>query len=101
MILQIIDEIDKALSHDLYFAALNLALTLPDICGKAEYPSLRSTRERYIQWYDKIVGVTEKPPKCTEAARWYIASAAHCSMKEIRTCKRTGSIPSQSTIFRW
>ena len=66
MILRIIDEIEKALNHDLYFAALNLALTLPDICGKAEYPSLRSTRERYIQWYDKIVGVTEKPPKCTE-----------------------------------
>lgn len=66
MILRIIDEIEKALNHDLYFAALNLALTLPDICGKAEYPSLRSTRERYIQWYDKIVGVTEKPPKRTE-----------------------------------
>ena len=39
MILRIIDEIEKALNHDLYFAALNLALTLPDICGKAEYPS--------------------------------------------------------------
>lgn len=37
MILRIIDETEKALSHDLYFAALNLALTLPDICGKAEY----------------------------------------------------------------
>lgn len=49
MILRIIDEIEKALNHDLYFAALNLALTLPDICGKAEYPSLRSTRERYIR----------------------------------------------------
>lgn len=46
MILRIIDETEKALSHDLYFAALNLALTLPDICGKAEYPNLR-TGERY------------------------------------------------------
>ena len=62
MILRIIDEIEKALSHDLYFAALNLALTLPDICGKAEYPDLR-TGERYKKWYDEIVGVTEKPPK--------------------------------------
>ena len=65
MILRIIDEIEKALSHDLYFAALNLALTLPDICGKAEYPDLR-TGERYKKWYDENVGVTEKPPKCTE-----------------------------------
>ena len=72
MILRIIDEIEKALSHDLYFAALNLALTLPDICGKAEYPDLR-TGERYKKWYDEIVGVTEKPPKRTEdesAEKW-------------------------------
>ena len=108
MILRIIDEIEKALNHDLYFAALNLALTLPDICGKAEHPDLR-TGERYKKWYDEIVGVTEKPPKCTEdepemlylSVEWYIASAAHCSTKGIRTCKRMGSIPSQSTIFRW
>lgn len=62
MILRIIDEIEQALSHNLYFAALNLALTLPDICGKAEYPNLR-TGERYKKWYDEIVGVTEKPPR--------------------------------------
>ena len=55
MILRIIDEIEKALSHDLYFAALNLALTLPDICGKAEYPNLR-TGERYKKWYDENCG---------------------------------------------
>ena len=65
MILRIIDETEKALSHDLYFAALNLALTLPDICGKAEYPNLR-TGERYKKWYDENVGVTENLPKCTE-----------------------------------
>lgn len=27
-----------ALSHELYLSALALALTLPDTCGKAEYP---------------------------------------------------------------
>ena len=50
MVLGIIDEIEQAHSHDLYFAALDLALMLPDICGKAEYPTLR-TGERYaIIW---------------------------------------------------
>ena len=62
MVLQIIKEIESALSHDLYLAALNLALTLPDICGKAEYPDLR-TSQRYKKWYDENVGITEKPPK--------------------------------------
>ena len=81
MILRIIDEIEKALSHDLYFAALNLALTLPDICGKAEYPSLRSTRERYIQWYDKIVGVTEKPPRDDEPEMPYLSGEVVYSLR--------------------
>ena len=45
MILRIIDEIEKALNHDLYFAALNLALTLPDICGKA-----LPNRRTQIKW---------------------------------------------------
>ena len=31
MIEKLIKEIENALSHDLYFAALSLALTLPDI----------------------------------------------------------------------
>lgn len=38
MILRIIDEIEKALSHDLYFAALNLALTLPGHLRKSGIP---------------------------------------------------------------
>lgn len=33
-----------------YLAALALSLTLPDICGKAEYPQERSTSNRYIKW---------------------------------------------------
>lgn len=52
MINRLIDEINMALSHELYFATLSLALTLPDICGKAEYPDNGSTR-RYKLWYDE------------------------------------------------
>ena len=39
IILARIDEIEKSLENECYIAALALALTLPDICGKAEYPS--------------------------------------------------------------
>lgn len=109
MILRIIDEIEKALNHDLYFAALNLALTLPDICGKAEYPSLRSTRERYIQWYDKIVGVTEKPPKCTEDEpempylSGEVVYSLRCSLlhEGNPNLQKNGKHPIPTTAFRW
>lgn len=47
---------------DCLLAGLALALTLPDICGKAEYPSL-GVGARYTRWYNENVGITEKPPK--------------------------------------
>ncbi len=44
-------EIQKALESELYNCALTLTLTLPDICGKVEYPELKS-KDRYILWFD-------------------------------------------------
>ncbi len=44
MVQRIVDDIRAALDHDLYFVALSTALTLPDICGKAEYPNEKSSK---------------------------------------------------------
>ena len=66
MINKLIIEIRKCMDCDCLLAGLALALTLPDICGKAEYPSLK-TGNRYIQWYDENVGITEKPPKSAKS----------------------------------
>ena len=62
MIITLIEEINKSLSHNLYFSALSLALTLPDICGKAEFPGTGSTT-RYKKWYDEYIGQYEKSAK--------------------------------------
>lgn len=51
-----VNDIKCSLENKCYFAALSLALTLPDICGMAEFPS-KSVAERYIEWYDKYLGV--------------------------------------------
>ena len=45
MVERLINEIYMALENRLYLVALNTALTLPDICGKAEFPEL-GTRAR-------------------------------------------------------
>ena len=49
MLLDIIAEIQNALDNNMYLAALSLALMVPDICGKAEYPDKR-VGERYKDW---------------------------------------------------
>lgn len=63
MVFRLVQDIRKALENKLYFVALSSALTLPDVCGKAAYPDERSSRKRYILWYDEEIGKYEKYPK--------------------------------------
>lgn len=61
MIKELTWEICKCLKDGYYMAALISALTIPDICGKAEFPELeKQTKRRYIQWFDKYIGQREK-----------------------------------------
>ena len=56
---QIIKEINDCLEHECFLTALGMALTLPDICGKAAYPT-DSTTKRYIKWTNKYISAHEK-----------------------------------------
>ena len=47
----IISSINQSLENKNYIAALALALTIPDKCGKIEYPNL-GVGERYAAWYN-------------------------------------------------
>lgn len=60
MLNQIIDEIERSIENECFIAALSLALTIPDICGKAEFPNEGNTK-RYIHWYNTFIGQYEKP----------------------------------------
>jgi len=61
-----VSEIRKALSHELHLSALALALTLPDTCGKAEYPDEKHTGVRYKKWCNQyvITDRSESPYDC-------------------------------------
>ena len=51
----LIDSARKALRDDNFYAALFMALALPDICGKIQYPNERSSETRYANWFKKYV----------------------------------------------
>ncbi|MDR0500306.1 MAG: hypothetical protein LBG97_03545, partial [Coriobacteriales bacterium] len=53
----------RALEAKAYLSALALTLTLPDICGKAAYPFMKS-RERYRKWYDENIGKFDCRESC-------------------------------------
>ena len=61
MIKELTWEICKCLKDGYYMAALTSALTIPDMCGKAEFPDLeKQTKKRYVDWFDKYIGNHEK-----------------------------------------
>ena len=64
MLLRIVKEINECLSKDCYLAALFMALTLPDICGKAEFPQ-KASGDRSVLWYEQHVGRFER-----EQSKW-------------------------------
>lgn len=42
----------RAAEDDNWFAALPLALTLPDICGAVDDPGAGKSKKRYVEWWD-------------------------------------------------
>lgn len=51
-----INDINIALNNKSYLSALALSLTLPDVCGKIEYPHFKNqNRKRYVAWFDDWV----------------------------------------------
>lgn len=54
MINIICKDIKKAIDAEAYVSALALALTLPDWCGRAEYPK-DNTSSRYKKWYGEKI----------------------------------------------
>jgi hypothetical protein len=82
MMLQLIEDVNKALDAECYYAALALALTLPDICGKAAYPQVSPTK-RYKDWYDEHIGIYEQCPceQCRDTPMPYLSGEVVYSLR--------------------
>lgn len=52
-----LDEIKKILDAGLLHSALILALLLPDICSKIDYPEMKETKngDRYARWFNENI----------------------------------------------
>lgn len=83
-----INEIKSALNSELYNCALALSLTIPDVCGKVEYPNEKN-KLRYINWFHKhaekyfTVLATKLPEEKIVEYKWLTAEecyALRCSV---------------------
>lgn len=74
--------VNKALDAECFYSALSLALTFPDICGKAEY-SQEKTTKRYKDWYDEYIGKHEQYPceQCQNTPMPYLSGEVVYSLR--------------------
>lgn len=54
-----IDEVRKANGVGAYQAGLALSLSIADICGMVEYPSIPKVGERFVKWCDNYIDFTD------------------------------------------
>lgn len=81
MIDRLINEINIALNNGLYLSALISALTLPDVCGKAEYPK-ENTGDRYKNWYDTYVNDRNLPSETVYRLRCDLLHEGSVEMRD-------------------
>ncbi|RKY78195.1 hypothetical protein DRQ00_05700 [candidate division KSB1 bacterium] len=72
-----IDSIRLAVTNENWYGALIIALILPDICGKIEFPD-KSTNKRYPEWYDKYVSHKYEFGDCYQKANTIFMTGNDC-----------------------
>ena len=80
MVNEIIKEVKICLNNGCCMAGLSLALTLPDICGKAYYPELGNKR-RYIKWFDEYIGEYEQDEESKKIGLPYLSGEIVYSLR--------------------
>lgn len=96
MIEKIILDIEKALDNEAYLSALTLVLTIPDICGKAEFPNEGNNKRRYIDWYDKYVGAYEQSSQTESDGLPYLSGEVVYSLRNNMLHQGTPNIEKKS-----
>lgn len=59
MLETMIKEINRCMDNNCPISALSMALIIPDMCGKAEYPECEKNKKRYVDWFDEWIGKYE------------------------------------------
>src|SRR5262245_48997499 len=52
----LLGSVRSAVREKNWYAALSVALALPDICAKLEDPSQNGSQKRYVAWFDRNLG---------------------------------------------
>lgn len=88
----IISSIEKALGDKNYFGALFMAVCIPEICGKLEFPS---NKHRYKEWFEKYM-----PKKYNEYISGSDAFSIRCALLH-EASSRLGNQKAKEALDRY
>lgn len=77
---ELVRQIRIALDNKLYYLALYITLTLPDISGALNSDDGIATKERYIDWFDKYVTPQNADPTGDSLLTGEVAYQLRCSL---------------------
>ena len=84
----IIGEVNRALEAELYYLAVMLSLSLPDICAALEAPTGETTRPQYMawcdQWFTGYPDLTSKDLYCLRCGVLHQGRLGHKGMQYAR-----------------
>lgn len=77
---ELVRQIRIALNNQLYYLALYITLTLPDISGALNSDDGIATKERYIDWFDNYVTPQNADPTGNSLLTGEVAYQLRCSL---------------------
>jgi hypothetical protein len=73
----LIFSINQSLQTQNYYAALGMALSLPDICGWVENPTIGS-KARYVAWFEKYIQSLYTKPVIGDGPAFVFLTGSDC-----------------------
>ena len=98
----VLNEVEKAIKHEMYYLAVVMALTLPDICSALQSGNGLSTGEKYKEWYRNYL--SQKYPRLTDSDCWHlrcgVVHQGRCGHPNMQYSRVIFSVPNpQNNIF--
>jgi hypothetical protein len=98
----ILQEIDRALNTGLYYLAIAMALTVPDICAALESPNGETSGPKYKAWYN--ANLANQYPNITDADCWSLRCGVlhqgRCGHPQMQYGRILFTLPnSQNNVF--
>ena len=72
-----LNQIQQALTANLYYVALFAGLAIPDICGALQSTNGRASKAKYVNWFDRYVAGLYAGNLTGQDCYYYRCSALH------------------------